>query len=126
MRIDLLRVLCVSTFALAAHAAWAQPEQATVKGNSVKVYQEMSARSEIVGELKAGDVVQVGLSVTGEEGVWCEVARIDPPRDLGYVPCGDLERQPRRHDVAPAEAPAANGIADVFVQPDGKLVLPRS
>ena len=57
MRIDWLRASCVLTYVLAAHAAWAQPEQATVKGDSVKVYREMSARGEVVGVLKAGDVV---------------------------------------------------------------------
>ena len=106
MRMGWLWASCVSTYALAAHAAWAQPEQATVKGDSVKVYREMSARGEVVGVLKAGDVVQVGLSMTGEEGNWCGVARIDPPRNLGYIPCGALERQPRRQDAAPAAAPA--------------------
>jgi hypothetical protein len=102
MQIDLLRASCVISCVLAAHAAWAQPEQATAKGDSVKVYREMSARSQVVGVLKAGDVVQVGLSMTGEEGSWCGVARIDPPGNLGYVLCGELARQPRRQDAAPA------------------------
>jgi hypothetical protein len=112
MRMDWLRASCVLTTVLAGQAAWAQPEQATVKGDSVKVYREMSARGEVVGVLKAGDVVQVGLSMTGEEGSWCGVARIDPPRNLGYVPCGALERQPPRQDAAPPAAapPAAPAV----------------
>jgi hypothetical protein len=67
----------------------------------------MSTGSEIVGVLKAGDSVQVGFSMTGEGGSWCGVARIDPPGNLGYVPCSDLARQPRRQNAAPAGTRAA-------------------
>ena len=128
MRMDWLRASCVLTYVLAGHAAWAQPEQATVKGDSVKVYREMSARGEVVGVLKAGDVVQVGLSMTGEEGSWCGVASTDPPRNLGYVPCGELERLPRRQDavpaVPPAAAPAVPPAAAPAVAPAVKLWSP--
>lgn len=108
MRIDWIRAACVPGCLLAAHAAWAQPEQAKVIGDSVKVYRSMSTTSAVAGVLKAGEVVQIGFSMTGEEGSWCGVSRIDPPANLGYVPCGTLERQGRRQTAAPTGASAAN------------------
>jgi len=107
MRMDWFRGVCALLCALAAHAAWAQPQRAKVAGDPVKVYLGMSTRSDVVGELKAGEVVQVGMSITGEEGSWCGVARIDPPASLGYVRCSALAFEPRPQAPAPAVSPNA-------------------
>jgi hypothetical protein len=70
-------------------------EQATVKADSLPVRSSNSIASKVVKRLTKGDVVLVEMEVTGPGGAWCNIKEEGQSTNLGFVPCKELERQPR-------------------------------
>ena len=78
---------------LGAIALYAAP-QATVNVDELPVHSRSSAKSNVVGSLKRGDSVTVGLVLSGSDGSWCEITHPGPPPLSGVVPCVQLNREP--------------------------------
>ena len=78
---------------LGAIALYAAP-QATVNVDELPVHSRSSAKSSVVGSLKRGDSVTVGLVLSGSDGSWCEITHPGPPPLSGVVPCVQLNREP--------------------------------
>ena len=87
----------------------AQEETGTVKANSLPVYAQMSAESEVVSTLARGKSVRVTLSVTNGDGMWCSVSDLDSSAKLGFVHCEGLDRR-----NAPSTAAAGTGAFPSF------------
>ena len=87
-------------FALAFFGAVALcvAQQATVDADELAVRANSSPKGDVVGSLKRGDRVTLGLMLSGGNETLCEVTFAGPPRLSGYVSCGKLQRDP-----APAE-----------------------
>jgi len=84
---------CVAPICLGTMALCAVP-RATVNVDELPVHSSASAESDAVGSLKRGDGVTVGLVISGGDGEWCEITHPGPPRLSGFVPCGQLNREP--------------------------------
>jgi len=78
---------------LGAIALYAVP-QATVNVDQLPVHSSSSAKSSVVGSLKRGDSVTVGLVLSASDGSWCEITYPGPPPLSGVVPCGQLNQEP--------------------------------
>lgn len=113
---------------LAGIALYAIP-QATVDVDELTVYASSSAKSRVIGSLKRGQSVTVGMEVTGSDGSWCEITLPGPPPTIGYVRCEQLAREARppqpnyslftgssAADPAIAEALRLSGIEDSIAQ----------
>jgi hypothetical protein len=100
--VDVLRfgVLVVRRIVLAffGAAALCVAQQATVDADELAVRANSSPKSNVVGSLKRGDRVTLGLVLSGGNETLCEVTFAGPPGLFGYVPCGKLQRE-----AAPAE-----------------------
>ncbi|SPF50980.1 hypothetical protein SBA4_4570010 [Candidatus Sulfopaludibacter sp. SbA4] len=66
---------------------------ATVNVDELPVRSSSSAESHVVGSLKRGDSVTLGLVISDSGGEWCEITHPGPPRLSGFVPCGQLNRE---------------------------------
>jgi len=87
--------------------ALAQDERGTVNVESLSVYAQMSADSDVVATLARGKTVRVTLSITNGDGMWCSVSDIETSTKLGYVRCESLDRQ----NAPSTAASGAGGIA---------------
>jgi hypothetical protein len=72
--------------------AFPQVKQGTVKVDSLAVYSKMSVESDEVQTLPQGTVVRILLTVSGDEGNWCNIASQDGSSRFGYVLCSGLDR----------------------------------
>jgi hypothetical protein len=82
----------IPLFLLAPSPAFPQNKQATVKVESLAVHSSMSTESDVVSTLAQGTVVRILLTVTGEEGNWCNLATQNGSSKIGYVLCSGLDR----------------------------------
>ena len=97
---------------------WCLLLAALVKQDGALVYREMSAESELVATLRAGDRVNVEYAVNGERGAWCKVAQ-------GFVNCEALDRStenPPRYQAS-TEKPAAAAEARKMPPAPPKIVV---
>jgi len=85
---------------LASSLAFPQNKQGTVMADSLTVYSKMSTESDVVKTLAQGTVVRILISVTGDEGDWCNVASQDGSSRIGYVLCSGLDRPKEKLDTA--------------------------
>lgn len=69
---------------------------ATVKADSVDIYEEMRLASPVVSRLKKGDAVIVDYVFQSATENWCSVRLPAEKVRLGYAPCAGLDRQERR------------------------------
>ena len=97
-----LSILLVPGF---SDAVQGQEERGTVKVDSLAVYAEMSADSDVVATLARGKQVRITLSITNGDGTWCSVSDIDSKAKLGFVRCEELDRQ-----NAPSTAVSGAGV----------------
>ena len=81
--------------------------RATVKVESAPVYSQRNASAEVVKSLQKGDPVDVGMTLSGEDGEWCSVKEPDQKTSLGYMRCEHLAREQRTQPVIIAPEPAA-------------------
>ncbi len=82
--------------------------QATVKGDPVAVYAEMSTTSKVLRSLRRGDKVTIHLATTGADGSWCSISEGGQGRRSGFVLCEFLEEErPARSQEVHNRAPAA-------------------
>jgi len=81
--------MLVSLSAIALHAA----QQATVDVDELPVHSSSSYKSGVIGSLKRGDSVTLGLILSGGDQSWCEVTFPGPSALSGFVPCGQLHRE---------------------------------
>ncbi|PYU02568.1 MAG: hypothetical protein DMG34_15955, partial [Acidobacteria bacterium] len=65
---------------------------ATVKWDSVAVFQEMDASSEQTSALKKGSSVYVDLRIDQGGKTWCGVRPSRQANRIGFVDCKSLER----------------------------------
>ena len=68
---------------LITSTAVGQGAHGTVRGESLKVYQQMSLGSNVATTLQQGATVQIDMSITGEGGTWCGISQIEPRARLG-------------------------------------------
>jgi hypothetical protein len=87
-----VRCALIALFLLAPLAAFAQDKKGTVKVDSLAVYSNMSADSDVVKTLARGTVVRILIRVSGGDGDWCSIASEDESSRMGYVPCTGLDR----------------------------------
>ncbi len=75
--------------------------QATVKGDPVAVYAQMSTTSKVLKSLRRGDKVTVDLAITGPHGSWCSISVGGQAIRSGFVLCEFLEEEqpPRSQEV---------------------------
>ena len=79
-----------------------------------------SSKSNVIGSLKRGDSVTLGLVLSGGEQTWCEVIYQGPPPLSGFVPCGQLHREPVKSEPNyVAASPLASGAARI--RPDAAI-----
>ena len=76
-----------------AQGTLAEPK-ATVR-EDVPVHSGMGADTRVVGQLQKGDVVTIDIELNGHDGQWCGVIQQGRATPVGYVPCGNLDRQAR-------------------------------
>jgi hypothetical protein len=104
---------------LGAIALYAAP-QATVNVDELPVHSRSSAKSSVVGSLKRGDSVTVGLVLSASDGSWCEITYPGPPPLSGVVPCGQLNQepvpeQPSRFLSSPSNGAVARADTDAAI-----------
>jgi hypothetical protein len=87
-----ISIFCNFVLCPASNAESEEPGESIVKSESLIVHSEISEKSEIVKQLKKGDIVIVELEITGETE-WCGIRQKGQKMLLGYVPCHYLERQ---------------------------------
>jgi len=92
-----LFVICCISESIASNSE--SMEVATVKSDSLVVYEEMSTTSTIVKHLKKGDVVRVELEMQGSEGTWCLIIEEGQATGLGYVLCESLDRPEQKSEL---------------------------
>ncbi len=68
-------------------------EKSTVKTESLAVYAEATAESDIIKTLAKGDLVSVSYELSGSDGDWCAIVKDGDPPVSGYVLCRNLERK---------------------------------
>jgi hypothetical protein len=100
-----------------AQMLFGQGARGTVAGESLKVYQHMSAGSDVVATLPQGATVQIETSITGEGGTWCGISRMEPRGRLGYVLCNQLQREAAPPPKPDPPVPAAEAEAPRVAQP---------
>jgi len=93
---------------LSAIALSAVP-QATVNVDQLPVLSSPSATSSVVGSLKRGASVTVGLVLSRSDGSWCEITFPGPPPLSGFVPCGQLNREPAPEQPRSSLSSPSNG-----------------
>jgi hypothetical protein len=124
-----LALLCALAFSgIAGNAQDSQAAtNATVISESLSMYSEMSVSSKVVGSLKKGDRVTVGLEIRGSDGAWCGVRGIAGLTGAAYVPCRGLERDPRTAAPAPtALAPLRLEWPAWLMAPDARMISQRT
>jgi hypothetical protein len=84
-------IFCNVVLCPASNAESEEPGESIVKSESLIVHSEMSEKSEIVEQLKKGEVVIVELEIAGDTE-WCGIRQKGQKMLLGYVPCHYLER----------------------------------
>ena len=84
-------VFSLSVFPSAASANAA--EEATVAGESLVVYEDMSPQSALVKTLSQGQSVFVTFSIVGSDREWCSIRESAEGGVVGWVRCSELERQ---------------------------------
>src|SRR5260370_159218 len=91
----LLRSVGPAFAALCALAPLASPasERATVSGESVPMYSQMSVSSPVLVVLHKGDVVTIDFSFTDSSGSWCGVTQSGEGGKSGHVLCDSLRRE---------------------------------
>jgi hypothetical protein len=88
-----IAICCILFGAFESKAETEDNGQATVKSDSLTVFSRTSSKSEIVKELRKGDVVTVEFELEGTEGAWCGIIEEGQTSISGYVQCQYLERQ---------------------------------
>jgi sugar lactone lactonase YvrE len=86
-----LIVFSVSTLPSAVSATVI--EDATVAGDSIVVYEDMSSQSTEVKTLSQGQSVFVTFSIVGSDGEWCSIRESAEAGVIGWVRCSELDRQ---------------------------------
>ena len=97
--------ICLGAIALCA------APQATVNVDELAVHSSTSAKSAVVGSLKRGASVTVGLVLSGSEGSWCEITQSGPPPLSGFVPCGQLNREAPQQPNYSVVSPSGGGAS---------------
>jgi len=88
-----IAICCILFSAFESKAANEETGQATVKSDSLTVFSRTSSKSEIVKNLRKGDVVNVEFVLQGTEGAWCGIIEERQTSISGYVQCQYLERR---------------------------------
>ncbi len=88
-----LAICCIMLGVCESKAKNEDSSRATVNTDSLTVFSRTSSRSEIVKNLRKGDVVNVEFELEGTEGAWCSIIEEGQTSISGYVQCQYLERQ---------------------------------
>jgi thiol-disulfide isomerase/thioredoxin len=68
------------------------PGRATVKGEALSVYSEMSRSSRVVKSLKRGDALVVAFEIQAGTDDWCKIREARSIQWLGFVACQQIDR----------------------------------
>src|SRR5579863_1025858 len=96
-------------------------QQATVDVDALPVRASSSSKSDVIGSLKRGDSVALGLVLSGGEQTWCEVIYQGPPRLSGFVPCGQLHREPPKAEPNYVAASPSTSAGAARIRPDAAI-----
>lgn len=110
-----IRSFMCAVVAFFASNAFGQLERATVKAETLAVYSEMSAKSDVIKTIKKGNVVRIEMEMLGSEGNWCRITEEGQTMSLGFLLCEFLDRPEQKLElVGPSiiEKPSAAIEAD--------------
>ena len=88
--------------------------------DQLPVHSSSSSKSGVAGSLKRGDVVTLGLVLSGGDQTWCEVTYQGPPPLSGFVACSQLNREPQPAEPNYTVASPTSG-ASVRVNQDAAM-----
>jgi len=119
-----------------AQGSGAATANSIVKMDSLTVYSEPRASSDVVREMKKGDSLFVSLELKTGGEKWCSVRLPGEKARIGYVECDGLERTDHRAgdlvssaDAPPASSGPSSGASPIVAGPaqqPATIHLPRA